>query len=110
MILHVLIAMGAGWLQQHQQQTIAYVLEENRVLRAHLGGRLRFTETARRRLAALAHPLGRKRLKARTTLVTPETLLPWYRCPSSSSLMGASSGALWADRVSPRQSSSSCSL
>jgi putative transposase len=80
MILHVLIAMVAGWLQRHQQQTIAYLLEENRVLKAHLGGRrLRFTDTERRRLAALAHPLGRQRLKALATLVTPETLLRWYR-------------------------------
>ncbi len=31
MILHVLIAMVAGWLQRHQQQVIAYLQEENRV-------------------------------------------------------------------------------
>jgi putative transposase len=80
MILHILIAMVAGWLQQHQQQTIAYLLEENRILKAHLSGRrLRFSDTERRRLAALAHPLGRKRLKELATLVTPETLLRWYR-------------------------------
>ena len=80
MILHVLIAMVAGWLQRHQQQVITYLLEENRVLKAHLGGRrLRFTDTERRRLAALAHPLGRKRLKELATLATPETLLRWYK-------------------------------
>src|SRR5918912_1204114 len=80
MILHVLIAMVAGWLQWHQQQVIAYLLEENHVLKAHLGGsRLRLTDTERRRLAALAHPLGRKRLKAIATLVTPDTLLRWYK-------------------------------
>ena len=39
MILHVLIAIVAGWLQRHQQQTIAYLLEENRGLKAHLSGR-----------------------------------------------------------------------
>ena len=37
MILHVLIAMIAGWLQRHQQQVIAYLQEENRVLKAPLG-------------------------------------------------------------------------
>src|SRR2546425_192744 len=80
MILHVLIAMVAGWLQRHQQQVITYRLEENRVLKAQLGGRrLRLTATERRRLATLAHPLGRKRLKAVATLVTPETLLRWYK-------------------------------
>ena len=39
MILHVLIAMVACWLQRHQQQVITYLMEENRVLKAHLGGR-----------------------------------------------------------------------
>jgi putative transposase len=79
MILHVLIAMVAGWLQRHQQQVITYLQEENRVLKAQLGGRrLRLTDTERRRLAALAHPLGRQRLKAMATLITPDTLLRWY--------------------------------
>jgi hypothetical protein len=30
MILQVLIAMIAGWINRHQQQVIAYLLEENR--------------------------------------------------------------------------------
>ncbi len=33
MILHVLIAMVAGWLQRHQQQVISYLQEENRTSR-----------------------------------------------------------------------------
>src|SRR5438093_9260026 len=79
MILHMLIAMVAGWLQQHQQRVITYLQEENRVLKAHLGGRrLRLTDTERRRLAALAHPLGRTRLKDVATIATPDTLLRWY--------------------------------
>lgn len=80
MILHVFIAMVAGWIQRHQQQVITYLLAENRVLKAHLGGRrLRLTATERRRLAALAHPLGRTRLKEVATLATPDTLLRWYK-------------------------------
>src|SRR5437868_8986724 len=79
MMLHVLTAMVAGWIQRHQQQVITYLQEENRVLKAQLGGRrLRLTDPERRRLAALAHPLGRKRLKELATLATPETLLRWY--------------------------------
>jgi transposase InsO family protein len=79
MILHMLIAMVAGWLQRHQQQVITYLIEENRVLHAHLGGRrLCLTDTERRRLAALAHPLGRKRLKEVASLATPDTLMRWY--------------------------------
>ncbi len=80
MILHVLIAMVAGWLQRHQQQVITYLQEENRVLKAQLGGRrLRLTDTERRRLAARAHPLGRKRLKEIAAIATPDTLLRWYK-------------------------------
>jgi putative transposase len=80
MILHVLIAMVAGWVQRHHQQVISYLSEENRVLKAQLGSRrLRLTDTERRRLAALAHPLGRQRLKAVATLATLDTLLRWYK-------------------------------
>ena len=71
MILHVLVAMVAGWLQRHQQQVISYLLAENRMLKAQLGGRrLRLTDTQRRHLAALAHPLGRQRLKEIATIAT----------------------------------------
>src|ERR671935_3120300 len=80
MILHVLIAMVAGWLQRYQQQVITYLLAENRVLNAQLGGRrLRLTDTERRRLATLAHPLGRQHLKDVATIATPDTLLRWYQ-------------------------------
>jgi putative transposase len=80
MILHVLIAMVAGWIQRHQQQVITYLHEENHILKAHLGGRrLRLTDTERRRLAALAHPLDRTRLQEVATIATPDTLLRWYK-------------------------------
>ena len=80
MILQVLIAMVGGWVQRHQQQVIAYLIEENRVLTAQLGDhRLRLTDTERRRLAALAHPLGRERLKEMATIATPDTLMRWYQ-------------------------------
>jgi hypothetical protein len=39
MILQVLIAMFAGWINRHQQQVIAYLLEEKRTLHAKVGGR-----------------------------------------------------------------------
>src|SRR5216683_2928600 len=78
MILQMLIAMVAGWVQRHQQQVISYLIEENRVLKAQLGGqRLRLTDTERRRLAARAHPLSRARLKAVATIAMPDTLLRW---------------------------------
>jgi hypothetical protein len=36
MILHLRIAMVAGWIQRHQQRVIAYLQGENRVLKAGL--------------------------------------------------------------------------
>ena len=70
----------AGWMNQHQLLVIDYWREENRILRAQLGGRrLRFTDGQRRCLAAKAKGLGRKRLAEFATIVTPETLLAWHR-------------------------------
>ncbi len=70
----------AGWVNQHQQDAIEYLREENRVLREQLDGkRLRFTDDQRRRLAARAKVLGWKALHGIATLVSPNTLLAWHR-------------------------------
>lgn len=70
----------AGWVSRSQQDAIEYLKEENRVLRKQLGERrLRFTDEQRRRLAAKAKALGREGLKEISDLVTPDTLLRWYR-------------------------------
>ena len=75
----LLIAV-AGWMNQAQQQMIEYLREENRVLREQLGDRrLRLNDDQRRRLAAKAKGLGRKRLAEVAGIVTPETLLAWHR-------------------------------
>jgi putative transposase len=80
MILQVLIAMIAGWINRHQQQVIAYLLEEHRILHANRGDRrIRCTEAECRRLAILAFLLGRKRRKSLATLATPDTLMRWYK-------------------------------
>jgi hypothetical protein len=75
----MLIAV-AGWMNQRQLRVIAYLREENRVLREQLGGRrLRLNDDQRRRLAAKAKGLGRKLLAEMAIIVTPETLLAWHR-------------------------------
>ena len=72
----LLLVAVAGWMNQEQQQIIEYLHEENRVLRAQIGGRrLRFDDDQRRRLAARAKMLGRRVLAEVATIVTPETLL-----------------------------------
>ncbi len=53
--LQFLMLIFAGWVNRSQQNVIEYLLEENQVLREHLGGRrLLFTDRQRRRLAAKA--------------------------------------------------------
>ena len=78
--LSFLVVSLAGWLNQHQQQVIAYLMEENRVLREQIGNRrMRFNDDQRRRLAAKAKKIARKILDEVATIVTPETLLAWHR-------------------------------
>ena len=75
-----LVISIAGWINQHQQQVIEYLMEENRVLREQMGTRrMRFSDDQRRRLAVKAKQLGRKLLSQVATIVTPETLLAWHR-------------------------------
>src|SRR3989454_9022139 len=70
----------AGWMNQHQQHLIEYLIEENRVLREQIGSRrMRFSDNQRCRLATRAKKLGRKLLAQVATIVTPETLLAWHR-------------------------------
>jgi hypothetical protein len=67
-------------VNRQQQAVIDYLLEENRVLRAAHGSRcLRLTDDQRRRLAVKGHVLGRRRLAAIAGIVTPDTILRWYR-------------------------------
>ncbi len=78
--LQFLVLMLAGWINRQQQEVITYLEAENRVLREQLGpGRVRFTDAQRSRLARAAHAIGRKRLRQISTIVTPDTLLRWYR-------------------------------
>ena len=58
----MLLTALVGWLDQRQQDAVAYLIEENRILRAHVRGRLRLTDEERRRLAMHGHRLGRRRL------------------------------------------------
>ena len=80
LVFQLCVSAVAGWINRGQQQVIEYLLEENRVLREQLGGRrLRLTDAQRRRLAVRAKALGRKALTGIACIVTPDTLLRWYR-------------------------------
>jgi len=78
--LQFLLALLAGWINRRQLEAIEYLKYENRLLKERLGGRrLRFTDAERRRLARRAYALGRDALSELDTLVTPDTLMRWYR-------------------------------
>jgi transposase InsO family protein len=74
------LLLCSGWVNRSQQAVIDYLLEENRVLRAVNGSRrLRLTDDQRRRLAVKGKVLGRRQLAAVAGIVTPHTILRWYR-------------------------------
>jgi hypothetical protein len=78
--LRFLLVSLAGWIHQQQRDVIAYLQEENRVLREQIEPkRLRFTDDQRVRLAAKAKTLGRRVLTEIRSVVTPDTLLAWHR-------------------------------
>src|SRR5690349_7438516 len=82
MVFRLLVIAVAGWFRESEQLVVAYLREENRVLREQLAAeqrRLRFTDEQRRRLAVRAEPLGVAVLRGLGTVVTPATLLRWYR-------------------------------
>ena len=67
-------------MSRHQQAVIEYLQEENRILLEQLGGKpKRFTDAQRIRVARKAKLVGRRRLGKLATLVTPDTLLRWFR-------------------------------
>jgi HTH-like domain len=78
--IRCVLAALSGWLNDYQQDVIAYLIEENRTLRSQLAGRrLRLTDAQRRRLAQRGKCLGRRTLSQIATIVTPDTLLRWHR-------------------------------
>jgi transposase InsO family protein len=79
-VLRLLLLTVTGWLDRREREALAYLIEENRVLRRQVGRRrMRFTDADRRRLAIRAHRLGRAALRNVATIVTPDTLLRWHR-------------------------------
>jgi transposase InsO family protein len=78
-MFYLLLMVLTGWLERQEREAVAYLIEENRILGAHLRGRLRLTDEERRRLARHGHRLGRRRLRDIATVVTPDTILRWHR-------------------------------
>jgi hypothetical protein len=78
--LAFLVLLFSGWINRQQQAVIDYLREENRILRAaNRPNRVRLTDDQRRRLAVKGKALGRRRLADVAGIVTPDTILRWYR-------------------------------
>ena len=70
----------AGWMSQQQQEVIAYLREENRILREKLGRkRILLSIEQKRRLATKGKIIGRQLLAQFGTLFSPNTILGWHR-------------------------------
>ena len=77
---HFMINIVAGWVNRHQQAVIESLAEERQILIEQLGGRPKaFNNSQRIRLARKAKELGRRALFGISPIVTPDTLLRWYR-------------------------------
>jgi len=73
--LQILLFTISGWVNRRQQDMIAYLVEENRVLKEQSKGRERLGGLLKRwRLAAKARRLGRHALTRVATIVTLDTL------------------------------------
>jgi hypothetical protein len=78
--LQFILFTFSGWVNRHQQAVIEYLQAENQARREQLGKqRIRWTDAQRRRLAERAKAVGRAALHQLGTVVTPDTLLRWYR-------------------------------
>ena len=78
--LRLVLLVLTGWLERGEREAIAYLIEENRLLRRQLGTRRpRLTDDDRRRLATRAYRVGRAALREMATIATPDTLLRWHR-------------------------------
>ncbi len=78
--LEFLLICIAGWMNQRDRMINEYLRAENRIWREQNGNkRLRLTDDQRRRLAVLGKTLGRKLLQEWACIVTPDTIMRWFR-------------------------------
>ena len=73
------LSFVTGLVNQELLLRNEYLAAENRILRAHLTARLRWSDAERSTLAEIAKRLGRKALQEIARVAKPDTLLAWYR-------------------------------
>ena len=74
-----LLAYITGTVDQELLLRNAYLLTENRILRDHIKGRLRWHDGERKALADIGQKLGKQALAEVAKIVKPDTILSWQR-------------------------------
>jgi putative transposase len=74
-----LLACITGSVEEQLLLRNEYVIEENRILRNQIAGRVQLTNAERQTLAALGKKLGKQALEEVATIVKPDTILAWHR-------------------------------
>src|SRR3981081_3047504 len=75
----MVLCVLAGWLDRREREAVAFLIEENRLLRRPLGTRRLRHRRRSPTTAARAYRVGRAALREIATIATPDTLLRWHR-------------------------------
>jgi len=74
----MLLVALVGWLDQRQQDEVAYLIEENHILRRQMRGRICLTDEERHRLVVFGHRLSCRRLgSTQFSDTSPSVNSPW---------------------------------
>src|SRR5215467_3119579 len=74
-----LLAYITGSVEEQLLLRNEYVVEENRILRNQIDGRVQLTDAERQTLATIGKKLGKQALAEVATIVKPATILAWHR-------------------------------
>jgi putative transposase len=74
-----LLGYVTGLVNQELLLKNEYLVAENRILKAHIGGRLLLSDGEKATLAEIAKRVGRKALAQMARVAKPDTILAWYR-------------------------------
>jgi hypothetical protein len=86
-----ILAYVKGTVDQELLARNEYLATENRILKAHLKGRVMLSDTERATLGEIGRRLGRKVLAEVATVARPDTILAWSRKLVSRKFSGAGS-------------------
>jgi hypothetical protein len=74
-----LLACITGSVEEEFLLQNEYLVEENRILRHQIAGRVQLTDAERQTLAEIDKKLGKQALAEIATIVKPDTILAWHR-------------------------------